>query len=149
MPRKKRRLTKMPEGVEHMHIVIICGGRDLCLTPAHYQWLNALHGEYGLIEVIVGSDNRYASGALRGVDAQALAWAKRQRIDTTVMEANWERHGRSAGPVRNGRMLTYLCLIEATFQYQSAVIAFPGGSGTAHMIACARKANVVVFQFPG
>ena len=50
--------------------------------------------------------------------------------------ANWKKHGRAAGPIRNKQMLE-----EAK---PDLVIAFPGGAGTANMVKQAREAGVKV-----
>jgi len=50
--------------------------------------------------------------------------------------ADWSRHGKSAGPIRNRQML-----IEGR---PDIVVAFPGGKGTANMIKQAVEAGVKV-----
>lgn len=50
--------------------------------------------------------------------------------------AEWDRLGRKAGPIRNQRMLDE--------GKPALVIAFPGGTGTAGMVAIARKGRVPV-----
>src|ERR1041385_1543943 len=117
-----------------MH-VIICGGRDLVWSPAHSHYLDALHRRYTFLEVIVGSFRRDPDGYLRGADAHAKAWAEHHGLNTTVMDANWVGHGKSAGPRRNGRMLTYLMAISDSESIllgvapheARLVIGFPGG----------------------
>ncbi len=52
--------------------------------------------------------------------------------------ADWEKHGKSAGPIRNQQMLKE--------GKPNLVIAFPGGKGTAHMVSIAKKAGVEVFS---
>jgi hypothetical protein len=54
--------------------------------------------------------------------------------------ADWARDGRGAGFLRNERMLA-----EAK---PHLVVAFPGGRGTAHMVARAEAAGVAVWR-PG
>ena len=53
-----------------------------------------------------------------------------------VKPHEWAKFGKRAGPMRNARML-------AEFNPE-LVIAFPGGRGTADMIARAKKARVSV-----
>ena len=50
--------------------------------------------------------------------------------------AEWHRLGRKAGPIRNQRMLDE--------GKPDLVVAFPGGTGTAGMVALACKAGVRV-----
>lgn len=52
--------------------------------------------------------------------------------------ANWKKHGKAAGPIRNQHMLDE--------GKPDLVIAFPGGRGTADMVARARKAGVKVVE---
>lgn len=81
-------------------------------------------------------------GAARGADriaaevAQALGWA------VEAFPANWEKHGKAAGPIRNRQMLN-----EGTPQL---VIAFhndlANSKGTADMVRVAEKAGVPVVK---
>jgi hypothetical protein len=49
--------------------------------------------------------------------------ADRLGIKKVVFEADWNRLGKSAGPVRNMKMAIYA----------DAIVLFPGGAGTADM----------------
>lgn len=49
--------------------------------------------------------------------------------------ADWERNGRAAGPIRNRQMLD---------GKPDLVIAFPGGKGTADMVAEAKRRGIAV-----
>jgi hypothetical protein len=51
--------------------------------------------------------------------------------------ADWNTHGRAAGPIRNQRMLDEV--------KPELVVAFPGGRGTADMVRRAREAGVNVY----
>ena len=44
-------------------------------------------------------------GDARGVDEDARAWALARGIPLKVFKADWETHGRSAGPLRNSTMV--------------------------------------------
>lgn len=62
--------------------------------------------------------------------------SKWRHISEERYPADWETYGKSAGPKRNLDML---------FRGKpDLVVAFPGGSGTEHMITQARKNNVPV-----
>lgn len=110
--------------------VLVCGGRDLRDAKGMWHHLDRLHADRGVAVLIHG-------GAV-GADSLAGRWAAERGIDLTVFPANWQRHGTAAGPIRNARMLAE--------GKPDAVIAFPGGRGTANMIAQARKAGVPVWQ---
>lgn len=50
--------------------------------------------------------------------------------------AEWDKYGKAAGPIRNQQMLDE--------GRPDMVIAFPGGKGTAHMVAIALEAGIPV-----
>ncbi len=113
--------------------VIICGGRDHPqFTLEDIYWLNSL----GITKVI--------TGGARGVDRWAANWAEAKRLPLKVYEADWETFGRAAGPIRNGLMLVEL--VKADAEVEVAVIAFPGGKGTADMVRRAKGAGVQVIE---
>ncbi len=66
------------------------------------------------------------SGGARGVDALGERYAQERGIPLTRFPANWDEHGRAAGPIRNAEMATYA----------DVLVAFSsGGRGTENMIA--------------
>jgi predicted Rossmann-fold nucleotide-binding protein len=76
------------------------------------------------------------TGGATGADTLAARWAKEHNVPCEVYPANWQLHGRAAGFVRNVEMIkTGIDML----------IAFPGGTGTAHMmIACLKHGIKVV-----
>ena len=70
----------------------------------------------------------------------AEEWAEEMSLERIVVEADWDTHGKAAGPIRNEKMLR-----DYTPQ---GVVAFPGGRGTAHMVSIAKKAGVPVIVVP-
>lgn len=76
-------------------------------------------------------------GDARGVDRLVAAHIRRTRPDVCVVvfPANWQAFGRSAGHRRNADML------RANI---GALIAFPGGRGTANCIAQAQRLGITV-----
>lgn len=56
--------------------------------------------------------------------------------EITVFHANWECHGKAAGPIRNREML----------QEADLLIAFPGGRGTADCIRQAKELGIPVLR---
>lgn len=111
-------------------IFLICGGRDYDDGPAIARALDALHAKCGITRIIEG-------GAL-GVDAHARMWAQVRGIDVRTFYADWQTHGRRAGPLRNARMLDE--------GRPDGVVAFPGGRGTADMIRQALTAGLKVWR---
>jgi len=47
------------------------------------------------------------SGTARGVDTLGERWAREQGVPVTRMPADWEEHGKAAGPKRNAQMAAY------------------------------------------
>lgn len=110
--------------------VIVCGGR-------HYDDDVRVRGVLD-----AGIDGQpiteLAEGGAGGADEYADEWAVMRGVESKTYNADWEKHGRAAGPIRNAEML-------AKFK-PDAVIAFPGGTGTADMVAKARAAGVRVIE---
>lgn len=114
---------------------IVCGGRDYSDEGKVFEALTSL----GVSFVIEGG----ASGA----DTLAWEWARRNLTDDKApwsdrwmrFDARWDRDGRAAGPIRNQRMIDE--------GKPDAVVAFPGGRGTADMIRRAKRAGIPVHQF--
>jgi len=70
-----------------------------------------------------------------------MEWAAtKPEIKRYVCHADWETHGRAAGPIRNEKMLTWK---------PDLVVAFPGGVGTADLVRRAEAAGVPVQRFLG
>lgn len=109
--------------------VLVCGGRDYSDREALERALDRIHAETPITCLIEG-------GAM-GADYLACVWsAKRQIEGHRRFSADWVMHGRSAGPIRNQRMLDE--------GKPDLVVAFPGGRGTADMIRRAEAAGVPV-----
>lgn len=106
--------------------VVVCGGRSFLNDELVWSTLGGLN----ITEL--------AHGGATGADTAAARWARGVGIPCHRFLANWLEHGRSAGPRRNQLMLD-------TFK-PDAVIAFPGGRGTADMVRRARKARVKVIE---
>jgi hypothetical protein len=113
--------------------VLVCGGRDYADARALNEALDALHRETPITRLI--------HGAARGADLLAAAWAVSRNVPAGAFRAEWAKHGKSAGFIRNARMLRD--------GRPGLVMAFPGGKGTAHMVKLARAAGVPVRQVPG
>jgi len=116
--------------IEPTRKVLVCGGRDFDDRAALFAALDRLHAQRAFGVVI--------AGGARGADTLAVEWATDRGIPTEVYMAEWDRLGRKAGPIRNQRMLDE--------GRPGLVVAFPGGGGTAGMIALSRKADVEVIM---
>jgi hypothetical protein len=108
--------------------VLVCGGRNYGNVTRVAQELDALARQSPLTII---------EGGATGADAIARAWWKHYgRGELITVKADWKRHGKAAGPIRNQQML--VCYMP------DLVLAFPGGRGTADMVARAKAARVPV-----
>jgi len=118
--------------------VLVCGDRNyvdkkyLTKMLNHFDDLFYEHSLYewtGIIE-----------GGARGADTLAGEWATSAGIPLEVFPANWEAHGKAAGPIRNQQMLDE--------GGPGLVIAFHTNiresKGTLDMITRANKAKIPV-----
>jgi hypothetical protein len=111
--------------------VLVCGGRDFSNEAYIWTRLNRLHAEHKITALM--------QGGARGVDTIAGEWARsKPEITRHVCRADWEKHGKAAGPKRNARMLEWK---------PDLVVAFPGGRGTADMVRQAKAAGAKVVEF--
>lgn len=106
--------------------VIIAGGRDL--TDYEVCLRGVEHSGFDITEVV--------SGHARGADTLGEQFAKQTNLPLKLFPADWSKHGRAAGPIRNNAMAAYA----------DALIALWDGSskGTRHMIQQARKLGLPV-----
>lgn len=106
--------------------IIVCGGRGYSDKT---RLREVLGGYLDHITVLI-------HGGASGADAMAAAWAHDHRVPVLAFRANWAENGLSAGPIRNQKMIDE--------GEPDRVIAFPGGKGTADMVAKALAAGVPV-----
>ena len=109
--------------------VLVCGGRKFRDEQYLFRILDQIHNDGTVITCII-------EGEAQGADQLSALWASRRGVPIDPYPAEWDRHGLGAGPVRNSKML-----IEGK---PDLVVFFPGGKGTADMVAKARKAGVRV-----
>lgn len=106
--------------------VLVCGGREFSDALMLGEHLDAFHRSNPITVIIHGD--------ARGADTLAAQWARAHGIEVVAFPANWNLHGKSAGPIRNRQMLDE--------GKPDMVVAFPGGAGTANMVDQSRKAGV-------
>ena len=111
---------------------IVCGGRNFNDRDFLFATLDKIDNELPRpgIHCII-------SGCAPGADTLALEWSRKWDLVCGFFPADWKRHGRAAGPIRNQKMLN---------AGPDLVIAFPGGAGTADMVNRARAAGVRVIE---
>lgn len=109
-----------------MSAVLVSGGRDFDDRDRVFEALDEV------------APSRIVTGDAPGADFWAVTYAMVHRLPCRVFEADWDWHGRAAGPIRNQQMLD-----EGN---PDLVVAFPGGRGTADMVRRARKAGIPVME---
>lgn len=111
--------------------IIVCGGRGYSDWGNVEYTLDRTREAFGVTDLF--------HGAASGADALASRWARgRPGIVETAVPAEWAKYGRSAGPIRNEKMLA--------MAKPRLVVAFPGGRGTADMVRQAAGAGVHVLM---
>ena len=98
------------------------------------------HNYDTLLEAIAESNwqiSQVVSGGAKGVDRLGEEYATAMNLPLHIYEADWERHGRAAGPLRNAKMA----------ENAEALIALWDGKsrGTKNMIETATKRGLIVY----
>jgi|ERR1700674_539314 len=104
---------------------LVCGGRNFSDRKLLFSSLDKLD---------VG---HVVEGGADGADTLAREWARARCRPFTEYTANWAEHGKGAGPRRNADMLE---------EEPNAIVAFPGGRGTAHMVALAAGRGFLIVK---
>lgn len=135
-------------------ILLISGSRSIDDTEIfkralHEFMVQQFAGEYPL--PLNKTISQIVSGNARGVDSTAERVAKKQGIDLAIFPANWERDGRSAGPIRNEAMMNYGILISQHRDEELRLLAIPYpdavGGGTNHMINICTNKGIPTFTY--
>ena len=112
---------------------LICGSRDWLWPETIQEFVETLN----LDDVVI-------TGGARGADAHAEHFARERGIEVIVEKAEWAKFGKSAGPIRNRRMVLK--------HRPDKIVAFQRGNspGTAHMVNTgkAMKLHTVVYHEP-
>lgn len=125
---------------EPRHIkVVVTGGRSYEDRTTAYNVLSTL-GLADENEYRMPTGIEIAHGGARGADTIADDWAVVHWVPVTAFEAEWDRYGKRAGPLRNAKMLKEF--------KPDLVVAFPGGEGTANCCLAARTLDIPVLEIP-
>jgi hypothetical protein len=122
--------------------VLVCGGRNFRNSGAVFDALDDIDKARPISVIIEGGQRKYEMGRIvGGADFWAFKWANSRCRRKLRFRAEWREYGRAAGPMRNQRMLDE--------GKPDMVVAFPGGDGTADMVARARAAAIEVMEIAG
>ena len=121
----------------HSLVIAAGGGRDLAWPQQRVAAELLARSSGRLVHLLLHGGARGADAAI-GRAAQQLGWS------ALVMPAQWQLHGRAAGPIRNRELLEQaIARAEAHsspgYQASVLVVAFPGGAGTASLMREARR----------
>lgn len=109
--------------------ILVCGGRNYADKERVFSVLDILDRDEGVTAVV--------HGAASGADSLAGEWARARNKPEHKHPAEWSRHGRAAGPIRNTQMLDEHPDIKV-------VVAFTGGAGTDNMVYQAKRRGILI-----
>lgn len=109
-----------------MRQVIITGGRD--------------YDDWTMVQDVLNfiKPDLVVQGGAEGADKLAKEWAQLNNVECKTYEADWNKFGKGAGPIRNRIMLME--------HPKAVVVAFPGGRGTANCVRQAYERNMIILQ---
>lgn len=109
--------------------IIVAGGRDFSDWDLLEQELDYLYG-------LFNSPLDVVCGEARGADSLGKKWALENSLTVHSFPADWDKHGKSAGYVRNAEMA----------DFAGSLVAFWDGKsrGTKMMIDLALKKGLLV-----
>lgn len=105
---------------EPKRTAVITGGRDYTPTEAELQECADILRDFDVV----------LHGDCRGVDRTAAEYLQKWGWEVIACPADWEKHGKSAGPIRNREMLSRRGV--------RLLVAFKGGAGTWNCIRTAK-----------
>ena len=107
--------------------VVIAGGREF----GDYELLREICDEHIL------PDSEIVSGGARGTDTLGERYAKETGRGLKIFPADWNKHGKGAGHIRNKQMA----------EYSDMLIAFWDGEskGTKNMIDTSKRLGLIVY----
>jgi len=118
------------------HYVCITGGRD-------FKEYDRVKEVIRILAAFYGDKLRFMHGDAKGADRLGRDAAIEFGVPIKKFPADWDTHGKAAGPIRNQEMIDYLKMCRRK-GHSVQVIAFPGGDGTADMVKRAETALIDV-----
>lgn len=113
--------------------ILVCGGRNYFDRDVFGMAMQFMRQHFAEKFCII-------EGGAPGADTLAREWALYHMVPLLEFPANWRNMGQRAGTIRNTWMLD--------FGSPDLVIAFPGGHGTANMVAQAKDRKIDVAHCP-
>lgn len=116
---------------------IIAGGRDFDDYSLLYNKCNSILSNQTEVEIVSGGQRtKVGPDDYIGADYFGELYAAKKGYKLTVFPADWDKHGKAAGPIRNKKMA----------EYADGLIAFWDGKsrGTKSMISLAEEYGLKV-----
>jgi len=114
-----------------MFYILVSGKRDFTDYDKFYRFLDDSIRD-------IQDDIEIVEGGAKGTDALAKRYAAEHGLGCREFPAQWNVHGRAAGPIRNSEMIEYL-----NGKNCKAVFVWDGKSrGTGDCLRKARKAGI-------
>lgn len=117
--------------------ILVCGDRNWTDKEVMHDILDGFLQEYG-------SRMQVIQGGARGADTIAKEWSLARDIPCITVEAEWDKYGRAAGPIRNKAMLAWNPEFVIAFHEDLAK-----SKGTRNMVLQARTAGINVVLVKG
>mgnify|MGYP003335305129 CR=1 FL=1 len=111
--------------------VIIAGSRDITDISVVAPILTE-----AFVQLNIVKPPEIVSGGAKGVDHIGEIFAKHIGYDLKVFPADWNKHGKAAGPIRNKQMAEYA---------DAAIVIHNGSRGSLNMIEQMKKLNKPVY----
>lgn len=111
--------------------VIVAGSRDITDVSVVAEAITE-----GFVALNV-TDPIIVSGHAKGVDTIGEVFAHHCSYPVKIFPANWEEHGKAAGPIRNREMAYYA---------DAAIVIHNGSRGSLNMIQQMKKLNKPVYE---
>ena len=109
--------------------VAVVGGRQFRDGEYLFYVLDEFNKKYGIAHII--------SGGATGADTLGQSWSRTRQIPYTIFPAQWDKHGRPAGFIRNA-LIVDACDVLMAFPTKESV-------GTLHTIELAEASDKIVF----
>lgn len=123
--------------------VILCGTRSFADGPLWSDDEIVQYVDDVLCDALISDVTEVVSGGASGADHAGELWAEANDVPVRVFEADWDEHGRAAGPIRNSEMVDYADQVVAIWNGKSV--------GTSDTIAKGRselgESNVFVHTY--
>lgn len=110
--------------------IVVTGGRDYRDAATVARALAAVHRKHGIDLLIQGGAD--------GADRLCAEWGWNNQIPVGTYNPDWKTYGKGAGHIRNQRMIDE--------GRPDAVVAFPGGRGTADMVRRCQAAGLPIWR---